>query len=70
MWKRSAEAWDTIANEWPVGGGTTVDVRRQALLGIFSFLGIQVDERDLGKVRAAGSEDIGRAMTKIEELLR
>jgi hypothetical protein len=73
MWKKeSAEAWGAIANEWPVGGGATldVDVRRQALLGIFSFLGIEVDEKYMEKMKSAGGEEIGDAMTKIEKLLQ
>jgi hypothetical protein len=72
-WKRdSAEAWGAIANEWPAGGGATldIDVRRQALLGIFSFLGIEMEEKDLEKMKRADGDAIGDAMTKMEKLLQ
>jgi hypothetical protein len=70
MWKRSSEAWNTIADEWPLGGGDAVDVRRQALLGIFTFLGLPMDEQDMNRMQTAGSEDINEAMARIERLLR
>jgi hypothetical protein len=72
-WKKdSAEAWGAIANEWPAGGGATldVDVRRQALLGIFSFLGIEMEEKDLEKMKRADGDAIGDAMTRMEKLLQ
>jgi hypothetical protein len=72
VWKReSAAAWNAIATAWPTGsgGGVSVDVRRQALLGIFSFLGIEMGEKDLERMKSAGGEAIGDAMAKIERLL-
>jgi hypothetical protein len=72
VWKReSAAAWNAIATAWPTGrgGNVGVDVRRQALLGIFSFLGIEMDERDMERVKRAGGEAIGDAMAKMERLL-
>jgi hypothetical protein len=70
MWKRNADAWETIASEWPMGGGNSAETRRRALLGIFSFLGLPMDEGDMEKIRNAGGDEIDKTMSEIEKLLQ
>jgi len=66
----SLEAWEALTGEWPICGWQSHDLRRPALLGILSFLGLELDEKDLQRVGCDGSDKNSGFMTQIERLLQ
>jgi hypothetical protein len=69
-WKKSQQAWETIRDQRLKGGKEDLDARRAALVGIFSFLGMDVDEKKVKGVEAATSDEVTDAMHKIERFLQ
>jgi hypothetical protein len=72
MRSKAQQAWDVLCDKWRGGGRESLEVRRAALVGIMSFLGLDVDEEALVRraIEEAEPDKIRHALVKIERLLQ